>query len=321
MSVSPPFRFVAAGALLVCAAGRTALAQDDVAKCDKPIGTLAVVEPQSASIGYLSQYRLGSPTGLIRMFVQQSNCFIVVERGAAMENMKQERSLAAGGEMQQTENMGQGMMKAADFILTPAVVISNNDAGGMGAAVGGLLSRSSPVVAGIAGGTKIKEAETSMVVADARTTVQVAAAQGKARRTDFKAAIGALAGPVAAGIGVYTNTPEGKLIAASFQDNYNQIVAFAKKDATLVARASRFKPAGLEGDQLKAGASFPEGAVLMPKIDNVKLFDSPVDGAKVVATLKKGVELIFLGTEKDGYLQVQGSDGEGWVRKVLVAKK
>ena len=35
MSVSPPFRFVAAGALLVCAAGRTALAQDDVAKCDK----------------------------------------------------------------------------------------------------------------------------------------------------------------------------------------------------------------------------------------------------------------------------------------------
>ena len=243
------------------------------------------------------------------------------ERGVSLDNMKQEWSLAAGGEMQQNENMGGGMMKAADFILTPAVVISNNDAGGMGAAMGGLLSRASPVVGAVAGGTKIKEAETSMIVSDARTTVQVAAGQGKARRTDFKMALGAIAGPVAAGIGGYTNTPEGKLIAASFQDNYNQIVNFVKKDATLVARAGRFKPAGLEGDQLKAGATFAEGSTLTPKIDNVKLFETPTDGAKVVATLKKGVELIFLGTEKDGYLQVQGADGEGWVRKVLVGKK
>ena len=130
-----------------------------------------------------------------------------------------------------------------------------------------------------------------------------------------------LGGAVAAGIGGYTDTTEGKLIAASFSDNYNQIVNFVKKDATLVARAGRFKPAGLEGDQLKAGATFAEGSTLTPKIDNVKLFETPTDGAKVVATLKKGVELIFLGTEKDGYLQVQGADGEGWVRKVLVGKK
>ena len=308
-----------AGALFIVA--RPLAAQDEVQKCDKPIGTLAVVEPQSIGLSSLSRYSLGSPTGLIRMFVQQSNCFVVVERGVALDNMKQERALATSGEMQQNENMGGGMMKAADFILTPAVVISNNDAGGMGAAVGGLLSRASPVAAAVAGGTKIKEAETSMTVSDARTTVQVAAAQGKARKTDFKMAIGAIAGPIAAGIGGYTNTPEGKLIAASFQDNYNAIVAFVKKDATLIARASRFKPAGLEGDQLKAGATFAEGTVLTPKIDNVKLFETPADGAKVVATLKKGVELIFLGTDKDGYLHVQGADGKGWVRKVLVGKK
>ncbi|MBI3792821.1 MAG: SH3 domain-containing protein [Gemmatimonadetes bacterium] len=311
--------FLAAAA--VSGLAPVARAQDDIQKCDKPVGTLAVVEPQSSSMSSLSRYSLQSPTGLLRMFVQQSNCFIVVDRGVAMENMKQERSLAASGEMQQNENMGAGMMKAADFILTPAIVVTNNDAGGMGAAVGGLLSRASPVAGAVAGGTKIKEAETSIVVADARTTVQVASGQGKAKRTDFKMALGAVAGPVAAGIGGYTNTAEGKLIAASLQDNYNQIVAFVKKDATLQARAARFKPTGLEGDQLKAGVSFAEGTVLVPKIDNVKLVETPTDGAKVVATLKKGAELIFLGTEKDGYLQVQGADGEGWVRKVLVGKK
>lgn len=321
MHVPSRVRPLVLSTILAVAAAGPVRAQDDVAKCDKPIGTLAVVEPQSSSMSSLSRYSLQSPTGLLRMFVQQSNCFVVVDRGVAMENMKQERSLAASGEMQQNENMGQGMMKAADFILTPAIVVTNNDAGGMGAAVGGLLSRASPVVGAVAGGTKIKEAETSIVVSDARTTVQVASGQGKAKRTDFRIGIGAIAGPVAAGIGGYTNTAEGKLIAASLQDNYNQIVAFVKKDPTLVARASRFKPVGLEGDQLKAGASFAEGAVLTPKLDNVKLYETPTDGAKIVGTLKKGTELIFLGTEKDGYLQVQGSDGEGWVRKVLVAKK
>ena len=321
MRVPPLIRRLSLALLALAGAAHSARAQDDIAKCEKPIGTLAVVEPQSSSMSSLSRYALQSPTGLLRMFVQQSNCFVVVDRGVAMENMKQERSLAASGEMQQNENMGQGMMKAADFILTPAITVVNNDAGGMGAAVGGLLSRASPVVAGVAGATKIKEAETSIVVSDARTTVQVASGQGKARRTDFKLGVGALAGPVAAGIGGYTNTAEGKLIAASLQDNYNQIVAFVKKDPTLVARASRFKPVGLEGDQLKAGASFAEGATLTPKIDNVKLYETPTDGAKVVATLKKGAELIFLGTDKDGYLQVQGADGEGWVRKVLVSKK
>jgi hypothetical protein len=32
-------------------------------------------------------------------------------------------------------------------------------------------------------------------------------------------------------------------------------------------------------------------------------------------------ELIFSGEEKNGYVQVQGSDGEGWVKKVLVTRK
>jgi len=37
----------------------------------------------------LSRYNLRSPVGLIRMMIQQSNCFIVVERGVGMQNRMQ----------------------------------------------------------------------------------------------------------------------------------------------------------------------------------------------------------------------------------------
>ena len=62
--------------------------------CDKPMGAMAVVEPQDQILGYLRSYNLQSPVGLIRMMIQQSNCFIVVERGVGMQNAMQERALA-----------------------------------------------------------------------------------------------------------------------------------------------------------------------------------------------------------------------------------
>src|SRR6202795_2493256 len=78
--------------------------------CDKPMGAMAVVEPQSQIIVSLRRYNLGSPVGLIRLMIQQSNCFIVVERGAGMQNMMQERQLAAGGEARAGSNLGGGQM-------------------------------------------------------------------------------------------------------------------------------------------------------------------------------------------------------------------
>src|SRR5262249_3340268 len=114
--------------------------------CDSPLAAMAVVEPQSEYMMALSRYNLRSPTGLIRMMIQQSNCFIVVERGQAFRNMQQERDLAGSGEMRSSSNMGKGQMVAADFILTPQVVFSEGNAGGIGGAMGMFGRR-----AGIAG--------------------------------------------------------------------------------------------------------------------------------------------------------------------------
>ena len=318
-------RAAVAATLLLAGTATIGMAQDDkdkkdkdeVRKCDKPIGTLAVVEPQQQYIAALQRYGLGSPSGLIRMMVQNSNCFVVVERGVAMQNMMQERQLAGAGEMQQDENMGKGQMKAAEFILTPAVVFDNPNAGGVGGAAGGLLGRK---FGAVAGGLKFKEAQTSMLVADSRTSVQVAAAEGKAKKRDFRLGGLAFLGGAGVAAGGYSNTAEGKVIAASYMDNYNNIVDALRGSPQLMARADRFKGAGLDGDLVKAGAVFADGDVLSPKIDNIKLLAEPKDGSKVLATLKSTDKLVYLGEDKDGYLKVQGSDAEGWVKKALIKK-
>src|SRR5258706_5479967 len=76
--------------------------------CDRPMGAMAVHEPQSDMLGYLSRYSLSSPVGLIRMMIQQSNCFIVVQRGVGMQNMAQELALASSGELRPSANISGG---------------------------------------------------------------------------------------------------------------------------------------------------------------------------------------------------------------------
>src|ERR1051325_12016281 len=43
--------------------------------CDKPYGTVAISEPQDFVMQRLAQQKLPSPTPLLRLIVQQSNCF------------------------------------------------------------------------------------------------------------------------------------------------------------------------------------------------------------------------------------------------------
>ena len=291
-------------------------------KCDAPKGTLAVLEPQSAVIASLSRYGLQSPVGLIRMMIQQSNCFQVVERGAAMQNMMQERALAAGGQMQADANIGKGQMVAADFIVTPSVVFSEGNAGGVGGALGGLMGRlggAGAVVGAIAGGLKFKEAQTSMLLADTRSGIQVAAAEGSAKQTDF-ALSGALFGAGGgAALGGYTNTNEGKVITASYLDNWNNIVRSIRNNPSLIqAKAGPAARANAVGS-VQAGAA-AEGDVMMAKIAGVKVLRAPSDGAGELMALSRTDEVLFLGEEKNGFMKVTSPKGDGWVKKVLLKK-
>ena len=61
--------------------------------------------------------------------------------------------------------------------------------------------------------------------------------------------------------------------------------------------------------------------MLLPKIGNVKVLAAANDSAKVAATVNLGDALVYLGQEENGYVHVQGSAGEGWVRKALLNKR
>lgn len=287
----------------------------DLVKCDRPMGAMAVVEPQGFVVQALAKYNLGSPTGLVRMMIQQSNCFVVVERGLAMQNLMQERALAESGQLRGGSNMGGGQMVTADFMLTPSVVFSDDDAGGIGGAIGGLLGRKNAVLGAIAGGLKFKEAQTSMLVSDARSGVQVAAAEGSAKKADF--ALGGLLGGGGVGAvgGGYSSTDEGKVIAASLADNYNQIVVAVRGDPNLQRDIGTL--AQEAGTVRQAGDVFSEGDVLRAKIGNVAIaVDST--GSGEVAKLAKGEEVVYMGAEENGYLLIESGKGGGWVRKALL---
>ena len=286
--------------------------------CDKAMGAMAVVEPQSEILTALMRYKLQSPVGLIRMMIQQSNCFIVVERGAGMRNMMQERQLASGGEMRQGSNLGGGQMVAADFVMTPSVVFSENNAGGVGGAAGGLLGGK---FAAIAGGLKFKEAQTSMLVSDARSGVQVAAAEGSTKKADLRLGAGLFGGGGGAAGGGYGNTNEGKIIAASYMDNYNKIVQVVRNDPSLQRNVGTLKEEAAAGGTRKAGAVFNEGDVLGPKIAGVKLMASPDEAGKVLATLGRADEVVVIGEEKNGFINVQSPSATGWAKITLMQKR
>jgi hypothetical protein len=286
--------------------------------CPKAMAAMAVVEPQDVVLASLRRYNLSSPVSLIRLMIQQSNCFIVLERGAGMQNMMQERALADAGQTRQNSNMGGGQMVTADFILTPNVIFSENNAGGIGGAAAGMFGRK---VGAVAGGLKFKEAQTSMLVADARSGVQVSAAEGSTKKADLRLGGAFFGGGGGAAAGGYGNTNEGKIIAAAFMDNYNNIVRAVRNDPSLQRSVGSLKEEAAAGGTKKAGAVFNEGDVLTPKIANVRLLAQPSDAGKVLATLTRGDELVVVGTEKDGYINVQAASASGWVRVVLVQKQ
>ena len=290
----------------------------DLTYCDKALGAVAVAEPQSHVLAALGQYGLQSPSGLLRLLIQQSNCFLVVERGVGMQNMMQERQLAQSGQLRGESNMGGGQIITADFILTPSVVFSESNAGKIGGAIGGLLGRKNRLIGGVAGGLKFKEAQTTMLLADARTSLQVAAAEGSAKKADFGFGVLLGGGGVGGALGGYGNTNEGKVVAASLADNYNGIVQAVRNDPNLQRDVGTL--AQEAGAESKAGTVFNEGDIVRSKIPNVKIHASPNASSPVVTKIGPGDSVIYMGEEQDGFIHVESGDGGGWVKKLFITQ-
>ncbi len=118
--------------------------------CSRNLGTVAIVESENQ---WWRQLNLGSPEAILRVFVQQSRCFTLVNRGRSLQNSAMERALAEQGELQGGSNIGKGQIKAADYFLQPDIVSTNrnsggNSVGGVLGGIGGVFGRGFGSVAG-----------------------------------------------------------------------------------------------------------------------------------------------------------------------------
>ena len=86
---------------------------------------------------------------LIRLAVQQSNCFVITSIG----NNRTESKLSDitdkqrnSGEFRAGSKQQKGQRVAADYYLEPAIIVDNDSTGRMGASLGGLLGRGNPLL-------------------------------------------------------------------------------------------------------------------------------------------------------------------------------
>lgn len=233
------------------AAGGTSVGADSsLQRCSAPLGTLAVDDGRGkewyASFGQATKVTSIEP--LLRLAVQQSNCFVITSIG----NNRTESKLSAitdkqrnSGEFRAGSQQQKGQRVAADYFLEPAIIIDNDSTGKLGAALGGLIGGGFGT---IAGSMESKASVVTLTMFDIRSGVQIAISEGNATATNFGAALGAFGGGAAAGLSGFSRTPEGKATVAAFMDAYNNMVISLKN-----YKAQEVKGGLGKGGTLKVG--------------------------------------------------------------------
>ena len=248
LAAGAAFVFISSPALADASSGHKdqARGEQEIPVCTHKIGTLAIVPPDKE---WWRELNLGSPEAIIKIFVQQSGCFTMVNRDRAMNSRAMERALADQGELQRGSNMGRGQVKAADYFLQPDIVSTNKNSGGgnAGAAIGGFLGHFGGwggAVGALAGGINVKkgEANVTLDLVNARTTEEEALTEGYARKTDISWGAGGgyaswWGGFAAAGASGYQNTEIGQVIVLAYLDAYKKLVAQLGGVSPVVAAA------------------------------------------------------------------------------------
>jgi len=234
------------------AGGATSVnANSTLERCDAPLGTLAVDDGRDkewyASFGAATKITTIEP--LIRLAVQQSNCFVITSIG----NNRTEGKLSSitdkqrnSGEFRAGSRQEKGQRVAADFYMQPSIVIDNEATGQLAAGVGSLFGS---VGALVGGAMQSKASVVTLTMFDIRSGVQLSISEGNATATNFGAALGAFGGGAGGGLGGFSRTPEGKATVAAFMDAYNNMVVSLRN-----YKAQEVKGGLGRGGRLKVGS-------------------------------------------------------------------
>ena len=283
-------------------------ATPEMPRCEKPLGVIAVREPEKQ---WWTELGLSSPEVLIKLFAQRSGCFRVVDRNAGLDMRTQERDLAGSGDLQRGSNIGRGQVVAADFFLVPDIANSNSNSGGnaIGAIAGSVIPGGFGALAGQLR-TKKSEAQVIITVVDARTTEQLYVAEGTAKKTDIGFGVGGGAlgstGFGAAAGGGYSNTEIGKVITAAYFNAFIELIHYAQSGAM---------PTGQQ-------ASADAGQAAVVATQSMPMRSGPSPTATMVLNVPSGAILYPTGGRNGVWMEVDDEHGNrGWVSSAFVTAR
>ena len=264
-----------------------------IPRCARSLGTVTLADGQS---DYWRELQLSPPQSLLRVVIQRSGCFTLVDRGMGMSVAQRERELASGGDLQRGSNVGGGQVRAADFVLVGEIASQNANSGGSalaglaGAAIGG---RAGAIVGGLR--TRRMEANTVLSLTNVRTSETAAVTEGYASKSDLSWGLGAGGfGAGALGGGSYENTEIGRIVSQAFIQAYTDMV---------------MQMGGLEG-----GSPAHEAPVQTYTVQQAATLRSRPNGGSVVRALPAGLRLYPTGNRDGVWWEVlDDNDNLGWV--------
>ena len=265
----------------------------DIPHCTKRLGTISIVNGDDAA-GW-TQNNLAPPEKLLKVIVQKSGCFGLVDRGAGMTAAQQERDLNNNMGLQHGSNMGMGQIKAADYVLVAEVGSASSNTGGGGAAgvLGGIIGGR---VGGIVGGFRTQKLESDVVlsITNVRTS-ESNSFEGHAAKNDLSWGAGGAVGFGGAVGGGYENTDIGKIVTQAF------IMAYAEMVNNI---------GGL--DVGNAAQTAPSRSFTVQSPTTLRKTPSP-KGA-VIRALPAGLTVYPTGNKSDMWWEVaDDNDNVGWV--------
>lgn len=214
------------------AGGSTSAGADPtLERCEHTLGTIAVDDGREADwygrFGSATQVTSIEP--LLRLAVQQSNCFIITAIGNQRSDARLSRITEIqrnSGEYRAGSKQEKGQRVAADYYLEPQIIINDAAIGGVGATLGGLIGNRT--IGALAGGLQSKASVVTLSLFDIRSAVQISASEGSSTATNYGAALGAFGGGAGGALGGFSKTPEGKATVAAFIDAWNKMVVALK---------------------------------------------------------------------------------------------
>ncbi len=253
--------------------------------CPESAGSLRIVEPDDG-MGAWASYGLPAPTRMLRVLVNDSRCFAVLDRGVGFAAAQAERALAQAGHLQDDQNIGAGQMLGADFVLIPDIVSQNPNAGGSNVGVQAASGQKRGLMAGMLNvatlgisGRMSSNRQTAQVVltlVDVRTSEQLVSVTGEAKITDraWSAMVNAsnVQGSAGMRLGSWENTEIGKVIQEAYEEAFEQMVADIQKPRSRVFARQQPKAA-------------PQPPAMMAAVEPLARLDAPAIADQATAMI------------------------------------